>query len=270
MLRYMAGHIHSTACIRLGTGPAQPLRTLRVLTASVESTVAGPVSCMHVAQLDMGGMTSTGEEAPPSTLLACLLAQALCAVHTNVLQGVREERRDDAPDGRVHHQPQHQQLPGLRASCHDPAPPRPLTSSLRVLPVVLGAPMCQPVLLVVAAATCAALRLQEVDNSADDAEKACDRQVALHFTQLSMQRVGLPVHPEAPGPSACAQGHDVEIEEVCQRAQQEEHEPAQRVRAAAREASGHQTDQHRHGRSDRVCSQTQAPDCQRPNTQSPC
>lgn len=49
------------------------------------------------------------------------------AVLTDVLQRVREEGRDNAPDGRVHHQAQHQQLPGLCARRHNPALPRPLT-----------------------------------------------------------------------------------------------------------------------------------------------
>ena len=55
------------------------------------------------------------------------LAQVRIAPRTDVLQGVREERRDNAPDGRVHHQAQHQQLPGLCARRHNPALPNPLT-----------------------------------------------------------------------------------------------------------------------------------------------
>lgn len=57
----------------------------------------------------------------------------------------------------------------------------------------------------------------------------------------------------ATGHGACAQGHDIEVEEVCQGAQQEEHEPAQRVHAAAREPRRHQAHQHRHRRGDRIC-----------------
>ena len=77
---------------------------------------------MLVAEHDVNTTRSRGEQ---SRQAQCRHAAAAAYIErlprTNVLQGVREERRDDAPDGRVHHQAHHQQLPGLRARRHNPA-----------------------------------------------------------------------------------------------------------------------------------------------------
>lgn len=53
--------------------------------------------------------------------------------------------------------------------------------------------------------------------------------------------------------SRAVQGHDAKVEEIHERAQQEEDQPAQRIDTAAREARRHQPHDHRHRRGNHVC-----------------